>query len=377
MNAGGPDGQLEVSLAVYDSGAVAVERVYLPPRAAGEIDLAISAAAICGSDLHTVLGHRAAPARTALGHEGVGRIVDIDHGAVDLRGTALSRGDRVVFALFSSCGNCDRCAAGLPMKCRSLVKYGHESVMKPPHATGTLASHVRLLPGVPVLRIPADIDDAAAVSAGCAVATAAAIITTIGALPERTRVLVLGAGAVGVYTTAMLTSAGHAVHVRDPLPERLTIVEAIGATTGGPDPGSDDRLVGTTDVIAPDGSDTFPVVVEASGSPRAFVDAVMAADTGGHVVAAGSVSPGNSTVSLDPAVLVTRRITLSGVHNYTADDFRRGVDWLLAHGRDLGLERLHSPALPLSEVSEGFRRMHAGRHPRVLIRPDAVGSSGE
>ncbi|HEY8454999.1 MAG TPA: alcohol dehydrogenase catalytic domain-containing protein [Actinopolymorphaceae bacterium] len=352
MGASTAQTQVDISLAVYDKGAVTIERLQLPPRGPGEIDVAITSAAICGSDLHTVLGHRETPERTALGHEGVGRITDVDPDVVDLRGATLRPGDRVVFALFSSCGSCDRCTAGLPMKCRSLVKYGHESVLKPPHATGTLATGVRLLPGVPVVRIPDSLSDSVVVSAGCAVATAGAIIAAAGPLAPRTRVLVFGAGAVGAYCAAMLTSLGCIVQVREPSAERLAIVEEFGATAAHPD------------------AEPFPVVVEASGSATAFVEALHATDIGGRVVAAGSVSPGQSTASIDPALLVTRRITVSGVHNYTIDDFRRGVDWLLAHGRDLNLGRLLSPPLPLSAAAEGFRQMQTGRYPRVLIRPD-------
>lgn len=340
-------------VAVFDGGEVGVERVELPPRAPGEVDVAITAAAICGSDLHTVLGHRPAPPRAALGHEGVGRVTGADTGAADLRGAPLRRGDRVVFALFSACGTCDRCRADLPMKCRALLKYGHESVTTPPHATGTLADRVRLLPGVPVLRLPDDIPDTLVVSAGCAVATAAEIVASAGPPAPGTPVLVVGAGAVGAYCAAMLASLGCRVRVRDLAPDRLALAERLGARRDEP------------------GTGPFPVVVEASGSAAAFTDALAAADVGGRVVAAGAVSPGSTSVNLDPALLVTRRITVSGVHNYTPASFRRGVDWLTGPGRDLGLERLLSPPLPLSSVAEGFTWMREGRCPRVLVRPDA------
>lgn len=348
---------MDVSVAVFGDGRVALERLELPERSVGEIDVALSAAAICGSDLHTVLGHRPALARTALGHEGVGRVVDIDDKATDLRGAALGRGDRVVFALFSSCGRCDRCMSGLQMKCRSLLKYGHESVATPPHATGTLASTVRVLPGVPVLRIPDDLGDVQAVSAGCAVATAAAIVSAAEPLEAGTRVLVFGAGAVGAYCTAMLASRGCSVFVSEPVEQRRALVERFGAQPVVSD------------------SPAFPVVVEASGNAAAFVAALESTEVGGRIIAAGSVSPGSSTVTFDPAVVVTRRLSVIGIHNYTAQDFRRGVDWLLAHGRYLGLDQLVSPPLPLASIDEAFEQMGTGRHLRVLVRPGAGADS--
>ncbi|WP_017587738.1 alcohol dehydrogenase catalytic domain-containing protein [Nocardiopsis ganjiahuensis] len=340
------------TIATFDDGRVGIERVELSPRKAGEVDLTVLAAAVCGSDLHTVLGHRPAPPRTALGHEGVGVVRDADPGARDLRGTPLRAGDRAVFALYAACGTCDRCASGLAMKCRSVLKYGHESVDREPRATGTLADRVRLLPGVPVLRVPDGHEDTLVVSAGCAVATAAEIVAAAGPEAAGRDVLVVGAGAVGAYCVAMFAGMGCRVAVREVSEERLALAESLG---GHPDPGG--------------GGGPYPVAVEASGHPDAFLGALNAVDVGGRLVAAGSVSPGATAVTLDPALLVTRRISVVGVHNYTLESFVRGVDWLLEHGGGLGLERLLSPPVPLPEITDGFELMRRGAYARVLVRP--------
>lgn len=344
---------METRVAVYDDGKIKLEDVALPPRSPGEIDVAITTAAICGSDLHTVLGHRSTPERTALGHEGVGQVLDLDADNVDLRGDRIRVGDRVVFALFSACGSCDRCVAGTEMKCRTLLKYGHESVATPPHATGTLADVVRLLPGVPVLKVPSDIDDLPVVSAGCAVATAAAVVAAAGPPPAGSRALVYGAGAVGVYAAAMLASLGVRVSVSDPSPDRQSAATALGLR------------------LREDDDPAFPLVIEASGSPAAFTEAIDRTDIGGRIVAAGSVSLGHTAVTFDPAVLVTRRLSIHGVHNYTAEEFRQGVDWLFAHGRRSGWDALVSSPYPLADVEQAFAAIQTGRHLRVLVRPRA------
>ncbi|MPZ54552.1 MAG: alcohol dehydrogenase catalytic domain-containing protein [Acidimicrobiia bacterium] len=346
-----PTTQLRARVTVFDGGEVWLKEIDLPTRGTGEIDVAIEAGAVCGSDLHTVLGHRSAPPEVALGHEGVGRVVDIDEGATDQRGRPLSAGDRVVFALFSACGTCDRCRDGLEMKCRTLFKYGHESIEKAPHASGTLASHVRLLPGVPVLTIPDGLTAAQVVSAGCSVATAAAMVRTLGDRADG-RTLVFGAGAVGAYCAAILATLGSEVYVSDPSPTRLAVAEKLGARayTGSEEP--------------------FPAVLEASGNANAFVNALETADIGGMVVAAGSVSPGSTTVTFDPSLAVTRRLTLVGIHNYSADDFVWAVDWLGEHAASLELEQLLSPPQPLDDIESAFDLMETGEHLRVLVVPN-------
>ena len=159
----------------------------------------------------------------------------------------------------------------------------------------------------------------------------------------------MGAGAVGAYCVAMFAGMGCRVDVREPSAERLALARSLGASPGTEGP--------------------YPVVVEASGHPDAFLGALEALDVGGRLIAAGSVSPGASTVTLDPALLVTRRISVIGVHNYTLESFVQGVDWLLEPGGGLDLGRLLSPPVPLAEIADGFALMREGAYARVLVRP--------
>ncbi len=298
-------------VAVLRDGEVRVETHALPPRSPGEIDVDVSVAAVCGSDLHTVAGRRPAEPGTGLGHEAVGRVRDADPDAIDARGEPLRPGDRVVFGMIVSCGACDRCAADLPMKCRVLRKYGHASVDVAPFAVGMIADVVRLVPGVTVLRAP-DLPDDLLVSAACAVATAAAIVGELeDAVPHR--VGVVGAGAVGTYVGAMLADRGVEVLILESDPVRR---------------GGDGAAVVSVDALP----DDLDATVEVSGSAVGTLAAVRACAVGGTVVLAGTVSPGAAVLELDPADVVLRRLRIVGVHNYRPADLVAGVDWLARRG---------------------------------------------
>jgi len=352
-----------VTVAVLDERTVRLHELDLPPAVNGEIDVDITLAAICGSDIHTVLGHRPAPPMTALGHEAVGRIAVAPPDVRDLRGVPLRVGDRVALSMITSCGACDRCLAGLTMKCRSLFKYGHASVEQYPHASGMLATRVRILPGTPILRIPDALSDAVMVSAGCAVATAGAIVHA--ASPRAgDQALVLGGGAVGLYTAAMLSSAGCVVTVQDPSPSRRDLAAALGLRASA-------DSASATNGVEPS------IIVEASGDSRAAAAAFEAAAVGGHVIGAGSVSPGSTTMAVDPAILVTRRLRYSGVHNYTADEFRWSVDWLLAFGPSLPVDRMLSRPYPLERIGEAMAELRSGEVPRVAVDPRLMSSRAE
>ena len=99
----------------------------LPSPESGEAIVRIECCTLCGSDLHTITGKRTENCPSILGHEILG-IVDTvgDPPPCDLDGRPLRAGDRITWSTSVSCGDCDRCRGGLPQKCRTLAKYGHE-----------------------------------------------------------------------------------------------------------------------------------------------------------------------------------------------------------------------------------------------------------
>jgi len=74
-----------------------IRRFDVPDPKAGETLVRVTACTICGSDLHTYEGRRVAPAPSILGHEIIGRIESLGHGALrqDQNSLPLSPGDRV------------------------------------------------------------------------------------------------------------------------------------------------------------------------------------------------------------------------------------------------------------------------------------------
>ena len=77
-------------------------------KEANDAIVALTASAICGTDLHMVRGTLTGMQKgTILGHEGIGVVEEIGK---DVRN--LSAGDRVVIPSTIGCGNCSYCRAG-------------------------------------------------------------------------------------------------------------------------------------------------------------------------------------------------------------------------------------------------------------------------
>ncbi|MBO9625965.1 MAG: alcohol dehydrogenase catalytic domain-containing protein [Microbacterium sp.] len=288
------------------------EMIAVPGVALGDGDVlvAVEMSTICGSDVHTVQGRRAAPTPLVLGHESVGRVIATgDDGAVAVDGTPLRIGDRVVWSVTISCGACDRCLAGLSQKCRTLGKYGHDRVGGHGDLTGAFGSHVQLRAGTAIVRVPEALPAAALAPASCATATAWAAVARSGRSLDGAAVRIHGAGLVGLSAAAIAVDQGAIVEVLDPNPERRALAARFGATALDREP---------------------DVVIEASG--HAVAQALDGVAVGGTVVLVGSVFPADP-VPLDAESIVRRLLTITGVHNYTGSELADAVAFLAGRGR--------------------------------------------
>lgn len=331
------------------------ETVAVPGVALGHHDVlvAIELSTVCGSDVHTVSGHRTAPTPLVLGHESVGRVIALGaDGALTADGTAVRIGDRVVWSVTVSCGTCDRCATGLTQKCRALAKYGHERIEPRWELTGGFASHAHLREGTAIVRVPEALPAAVLAPASCATATAWAAVRrgSEGRALEGARVLVYGAGLVGLSAVAIAVDAAAEVTVVDPSAERRSFAQRFGATAVAASRGPAD------------------IVIEASG--HAVAEAIASADVGGTVVLVGSVFPADP-VPLDAESVVRRMVTIAGVHNYTGGDLAAAAGFLAGAGRGFPFTEVVGSQFALDDVDAAIAAasgpgapLRVGLHPR-------------
>lgn len=93
--------------AIYrDVKQIGIDEVEIPTPQPGYVLLKIKSCGICGSDLHTYLGHWGRGTK-ASGHEISGVVVELGEGVANVK-----VGDRVCVECFSHCGNCVYCRTG-------------------------------------------------------------------------------------------------------------------------------------------------------------------------------------------------------------------------------------------------------------------------
>lgn len=350
---------------------------------AGDALVEIEYATICGSDIHTVSGHRSAAPPLVLGHEQVGRVVAATPEAVLHDGTPLAPGDRVVWTVTVSCGRCATCARGLGQKCEAILKYGHERIVRGWELNGGFATHVHVKAGSGITRVPEEVPAAILAPVSCATATAAAALrAAAGQHPlAGTTVLVSGAGMVGLSITAMAVTAGANVVVLDPAAERRAMALKFGAVLAldplaldplAPLPAAPEAsATGRTDLGGALAAAHLPAPLacfEASGAPAAVGTAIDALGIGGIAVLVGSVSPGPA-VGIDPEAIVRGLKTITGVHNYAAEDLETAVAFISATWDTMPFAELVGPRYFLHELDAALDAARTGADVRVGIQP--------
>lgn len=367
----------------------------------GEALIALLCSAVCGSDVHTAKGVRVDPAAPlVLGHEGIGRIVASARDDVRV-------GECVTWSLATAmCSppqSCFSCAsAGLPQKCARVFKYGHAPWARggapSPRAaaeglSGCYASHVLLRAGTAVVAVDAAIGEGvpfgALATANCAAATAVAAwraaqrhalassrrAAAIAASPRapRPRVIIFGAGLLGLYAAAAAQCDGAFVCVVDVIQARLETARAFGAdATALTARGSTaDDIVDAVKAAA--GSD-FDVAIEVCGLPDVIPPALRLLRPGGVISLVGMVHPASALAGTTGEAIIRKAATVFGVHNYEPDDLVEAVALVRGlHGKlPTGTwDGLFSPPFDLDRVPDAIALAATGAWTRVLVNGES------
>jgi putative phosphonate catabolism associated alcohol dehydrogenase len=336
-----------------------------PVAGADEILVRLDCCTICRSDLHTWMGRRPGHPPMMLGHEMAGVIETFGTKAPreDHSGAALAIGDRVVCCVYTSCSACTMCQHQLPQKCVELYKYGHEQVTPTQPIGGGTGTHLLLRPGSALFKIPNAVPAELAALATCAGATAASVLRSAGTLHKQ-RVLVLGAGALGLFAIAMAKRAGATVYAADPLSDNRERALCFGAIAVCA-PADVSRMIGVPGV---------DVALELAGPAESVQRAMDSARIGGTVILAGSVMP-VAGFAMNPEQIVRRCLTIRGVHNYHPNDLQFALE---AIAEDIPMYReLIGDSFPLEQIDDAFDHAECTPGVRTVLRCDVPETSAD
>jgi len=331
-----------------ERGRFEIDRAYPEPRlAAGDIKLRIKLSGICGSDLHEfAAGPLLAPMPSVLGHEFCGEVVEV---GAEVRG--FEAGDKAIGVISASCGRCEYCRHGDFTLCDMRA-------MAVTERNGSFAEYVAAPARQMFLVPPQTPDDEAALIEPSSVACHAIRRSRL-ALGER--VVVIGAGPIGLLITALARRAGaDRIAVVEPAQARRQLAIQMGADVAL-DPGEEVEgpINEMTDARGAD------AVFECAGVAQAFESAQRLVRKQGRLVLV-AVYEGRRLELRANRVLGNE---LDIIASYWANDvdFRNAVN--LVASRKLDVRPLISRQFKLDEIQRAFELLAAdrGQYGKLLI----------
>ncbi|KAE8447475.1 hypothetical protein EG329_010748 [Mollisiaceae sp. DMI_Dod_QoI] len=315
---GGEKGEEVIASVLHGVKDLKIEHRHLPSPEPAEVQVAVQATGLCGSDLHYFNHYRngdiIVQEPLTLGHESSGVVT-----AVGSEVTNLKVGDRVALEVGLPCLECELCQNGRYNICKSL--RFRSSAKSFPHFQGTLQERINH-PAVYCHKLPENVSQ-----------EQGAILEPLGvamhgcrraALKTRSTVLIFGAGAVGLLCAAMCKVSGaEKVIIADIQSERVDFAvqnkfaDAKIVVPMKRPQAIEEKLALAKEIAemvkSVNGSGEVDAVFECTGVESCLQAAIYSTKPGGRIMLIGMGSP-IQTLPISAAAL--REIDLVGVFRY-------------------------------------------------------------
>jgi len=319
----------------------------IPTISEAEALIRVRYGGVCGSDMTVYRGqHPTATLPVVPCHEILGTIEALPnsyHGDFQV-------GDRVVMNPVLPCGSCPPCKAGRYNVCDNLKLLGI-------HVNGGFSEYTK----VPISNlIPVDpkvTDEIAAL--GEPVAVSYHVCNRAG-IQKGDRVLVFGAGTIGLLVALMARELGGDVVVSEINADRIHLAQQFGFLTINPV--ECDLLTRCAELTQSTG---FDVVCDATGSKVTALQLPDVCTAGGRILSLGLSSAKYEFIL---GKISFKEETIIGSRLYTQEHFRNGISALKTLSKKYDLSLLISDIMPLSEIDAAYSKMLSGKNlGKILI----------
>ena len=286
------------------------------------------------------------------GHEVSGELVKIGSKVF----TDAEVGDRVVASALTRCGYCETCRRGMDNICDNSRKaFRDNDVMGPAGlAEYILLDDYQLYRGSP--EVPFE--------ELCLAEPLACVIRSMrsAGIERGDRVVVVGAGIMGILHLMLAKQAGATVYVSELDGHRIDFALKMGADAIIDANGS--LLEQIKELTEGRGADVIFCAVSVGAVVEQAVEAV---SNGGRVHVYASIHPRGAKISIDPNLFHSKEIVLTGTMSQDREDMRQAVQ-MISSGL-IDLKPLISDRYPLHQLEEALQAAIQPDTYRVIVMP--------
>lgn len=344
-----------------------IRTLHLDAPGPGEVLVRTTAAGLCHSDLHYMLGTQPIPLPAVLGHEVTGVVESVGSGV-----HRVGPGDHVVATITPNCGACGQCVAGFPTRCERVAQMRLRDkpllvdelggAVTSLGAIGGFAEAIVVLEAALAV-VEDSLDPRVACLLGCCISTGVGAVLHGAPVGPSDTVAVIGCGGVGIAAIqAARMSGARRVVALDVHEDKLELARRFGATDVVLSAG--DHARDAVLALMPGG---VTRVFEAVGRPETAELAFSLLRSGGVATILGLMPPG-SRIAVDAAALIEGDRRLQGAY-MGMNRFMADVGMLLDQHRAgrLDLGAMVTRVLPFADLNDGFRAMGSPDSIRTVI----------
>lgn len=337
------------------------------PSGYGQMELIASG--ICGTDLHFHNGKLAITPPTVIGHEFVGRVIDLDEKEAEKYG--LKVGDNVIADIAVPCGECLLCQSGDDANCVNMQVTNGGSIEVAPYLYGGYAE-INYTPLSNLVKIPNSVDPTIAATFACPGPTAihaCELAKKAGVAFEKINVAVVqGLGPVGTFAVMYLKALG---------------VKTVYAITGGTDITRENTALTlgaekvfnltrdgaeavTKALQAENGGLGVDLCIECSGAPQAVVQGMDILRNRGVYLIPGQYSISGG-IEIQPQMITFKALHMIGSSQYSLCDVKQYLAFLEEHAELHQKIEVLSTRFKVSEINEAISYAKQKKNVKTLL----------
>lgn len=330
---------------ISEPNKIEVREVPMPKVGPGEALLKIKHVGICGADVASYTGNQPFTTYPRIpGHEFSGEIVEIPENDLGLK-----KGMIVTANPYFNCGKCYSCECGFVNCCSDNQTMGVQR-------DGAFCEYVAM----PIERIYDGMGLSSKELALIEPFTISRHAVSRTNISSNDKVLVIGAGPIGLFALICAKLTGAKVYVADLLDKRLDV--ALGYGADGVIHSAKTKLKEATDSIT--GGNGFDVVIEACGLSQTFLDSIENVCFAGKIILIGN---GKKDTTFNHSIILKKELNIFGSRNSYKKDFTDLIS-IVKQG-EIDLMKMVSNIYPIEKADEAFKALahNDGNLAKILI----------